>query len=279
MKKIYRCDILQSFINSTCFFTMNANILLPKTVQCLLGLLLLTTSSFAAETPAPAAQIPPASSEIKKPVVATVTKTPATIVQAKTEPTVSIPLEAATVEAFVPKGWKIEQKIEAKLTNDNTPDTILELREQKATTAEADIDRKLLILIKTPQKTFHRAALGEKLLLCPNCFGTLAAAEDGGNANFKVDKGVLIIEQLSGSRETEDRIQRFRYEAKSQRFRLIGEDRILQDRATGDASSKSSNYLTAEEINEVLKQGKIVSTKKTKITVTVKYLEDVDNNQ
>ncbi len=189
----------------------------------------------------------------------------------------AIPEVAATVEAFIPKGWKIEQKIQGQLTKEATVvATVVELREEKPMTAEANIQRKLLVLFTEADKKFHRIGLAEKLLWCPSCFGALFGTE-GGNAEIKIEKGVLIVDQLRGSNETEQYIQRFRYDAKTRRLLLIGQDVIHNNRGSGDSSLQSTNYLTAEQINETVKQHKRVSTQKTKITVKPQYFEDIAN--
>jgi hypothetical protein len=182
-----------------------------------------------------------------------------------------VPEQAKSIEGFVPAGWKIEKKIEGDLTKDNTVDTVLELI-QNPPAAAGDSQRKLLIILQNSDKSLHKAAVAEKLLLCPNCFGTM-----GTNADIKIEKGILIIDHLTGSRETQETTQRFRYEDKSKRFLLIGEDIINNDRLNVDGSStKSINYLTGEQIEEVIKNKK--STKKTtKIPVKPKFIEEVEN--
>jgi hypothetical protein len=182
-----------------------------------------------------------------------------------------VPAQAKTVEGFVPKGWKIEQKIEGDLNKDNIPDTVLELIQQSVP-AEADPQRKLIIILPNKDKALHKAVVAEKLLLCPMCMGAM-----GTNADIRIEKGVLIVEHLTGSRETQDTLQRFRYDDKSGRFLLIGEDIVTNDRLTLDGSSQSSNYLTGEQVIETVKKDKVISKKKSKLPIKPVFIDEVNN--
>lgn len=184
---------------------------------------------------------------------------------------VNVPAQAKTVEGFVPKGWKIEQKIVGDLNKDNIPDTVLELIQQPVA-VDNDPQRKLIIILQNKDKSLHKAVVAEKLLLCPMCMGAM-----GTNADITIVKGVLIVEHLTGSREIQDTIQRFRYEDKSGRFLLIGEDSVTNDRLTLDGLSQSTNYLTGEQVIETVKKEKVVSKKKSKLAVKPTFIEDVSN--
>lgn len=183
-----------------------------------------------------------------------------------------IPEQAKTIEEFVPAGWKMEKKIEGDLNQDNHVDTVLELIQKKPVSAEADVQRILVIVLKQADNTLHKTAVAEKLLLCPSCFGTM-----GTNAEIEIQKGVLIVEHLSGSRETQNITQRFRYEPATKKFLLIGEDSVVVDRLTLNSSSKSTNFLTGEQIDETAKDGKTLSSKKSTVPIKPKFIEEVAN--
>jgi hypothetical protein len=157
------------------------------------------------------------------------------------------------------------------LNKDNIPDTVLELIQQPVA-ADADPQRKLIIILQNKDKSLHKVAVAEKLLACPICMGTV-----GTNADISIVKGVLIVDHLTGSRETQDTIQRFRYDDKSGRFLLIGADIVTNDRLTLDGTSQSTNYLTGEQIIETIKKEKVVSKKKSKLAVKPTFIEDVSN--
>ncbi len=182
-----------------------------------------------------------------------------------------IPEQAKAIEEFVPTNWKIEGKIDGDLNKDTHIDTVLELIQKKPSSAEADLQRLLVIVFKHADNSLHKAAVAEKLLLCPSCFGMM-----GTNANITIEKGVLVVEHLTGSRETQELIQRFRYEEASKRFVLIGEDIVTNDRMTLNGTSKSTNFLTGEQIEEITNNHK--STKKTlKIPMQTKFIEEIIN--
>ena len=76
------------------------------------------------------------------------------------------------------------------------------------------------------------------------------AGAEGGGADIKVVKGVVIVEELWGSRETVKTKLNFRYDSRSKRVVLIGEDIERFDRATGSRLHKSSNLLTGIKLTE-----------------------------
>jgi hypothetical protein len=98
----------------------------------------------------------------------------------------------------------------------------------------------------------------------------------------KIEKGVLIVDQMSGSRDLVHTTLRFRYDPKERRFVFIGEDVEKTDRATGASTVESTNLLTGAKITEKrqydTKQDKdvVVSSKKAKVPARKRYLEDVD---
>ncbi len=183
-----------------------------------------------------------------------------------------IPEHAKTIDGFVPDNWKIEKKIDGDLNQDSHVDTVLELIQKKPVSADADVQRILVIVLKQPDNSLHKVAVAEKLLLCPSCFGTM-----GTNAEIQIQKGVLVVEHLTGSRETQNITQRFRYEPATKKFLLIGEDSVVVDRLTLNSSSKSTNFLTGEQIDETTKEGKVIATKKSTVPVKPKFIEEVAN--
>ncbi len=187
-------------------------------------------------------------------------------------PKIEIIEQAQSPENFVPKNWKIEKKIVGDLTKDKIDDVVLALIQKAPATKEADSQRVLLILVQDAHHLFHKAAVAEKLLLCPSCFGMM-----GDSADIQIEKGVLIVEHFTGSRETQNMVQRFRQDDKSGRFLLIGEDVATNDRLTLDGTRKSSNFLTGEQIDEVFKKNKSVSSKKSKFEIKPVFIEDVTN--
>jgi hypothetical protein len=192
----------------------------------------------------------------------------------KTEPTAEVEKELSD---FVPKGWKIEDQQTGDLNNDSVPDLILQLLSENA--KDEDYDRTLLILFKSQDGSLSKAVEAKKILRCSKCGGMLGT----GLSEIKVEKGVLILDTLYGSRDSVNYILRFRYDAGSKKFQLIGEDIITADRAKGTQETTSINYLTNKKIvtKEVPTEAtgektKVVSEKESKITPQKKYLEEID---
>ncbi len=160
--------------------------------------------------------------------------------------------EGVSVSDFVPSGWRIESAISGDLNGDARPDTVLELIEDLPPTANGmpnERYRALLVLIQTATGRLQRIAAAERLLRCSTCFGMLAGPE-GGGAEIKVDKGVIIVSELWGSREMIHATLRFRYDPSSNHVVLIGEDIERYDRATGARLRESSNFLTGIKLTE-----------------------------
>lgn len=194
-----------------------------------------------------------------------------------------VSVEGNAAQDFVPRGWKIEGQTEGDLNVDSKPDLVLKLIEDlPEETADGALNiryRALLVLLKTENGKLHRAAAADRLLQCTGCGGMMG---NPGGGDITIEKGVLIVSQLSGSRETNDLTQRFRYDPRLKRFVLIGEDLEYRDRATGDSESTSSNYLTGVKTfrkTRLAKSGDreiTVSSKTQRIPVSKRFLEDID---
>ncbi len=194
-----------------------------------------------------------------------------------------VPQEGKTPQDFVPSGWKIEATARGDLDKNGSEDVVLQLVEAKpAESAEGTLterSRALLVLLSSEGGKLRRAGASNRVLYCIGCQGMLGGGEGGV---VKLDKGVLIIDQLRGSRDMVHTTLRFRYDPKEKRFVLIGEDVEQTDRALGSTESQSTNLLTGTKVTEKRqfdqKKNKdvILSSKKEKVPVRKRYLEDVD---
>lgn len=190
-----------------------------------------------------------------------------------------VPKDGKAPTDFVPQGWKIEERIEGDLNADTKPDIVLQLIEDLPEETDGAINdryRALLVLAKMENESYHRLAAADRLLFCSTCFGAL-----NGSPVVEISNGVLIVNHLWGSREMSESTQRFRFDPKSKRFLLIGEDLEETDRGEGTSVRESSNYLTGAMIVEKFrmnKQGDMVkvSTAKRRISKQQKFLEDID---
>jgi hypothetical protein len=176
---------------------------------------------------------------------------------------------------FIPAGWKLEAKTTGDLNKDGLADSILQLVDENPD-AE-DFNRSLVILLKTQNGDFTKAAESKKVIRCSSCGGMLG----GGPADISVKNGVLLIEQMYGSREGTNYLHRLRYEPATKKFRLIGEDVSNFDRLTNESEHTSTNYLTGRQVIKNVKGGEN-DTKETvktkKVALAKKYLEDINYN-
>lgn len=177
---------------------------------------------------------------------------------------------------FVPVGWTEEARTEGDLNGDARPDAVVQLRKENA--EDDDYDRRLLIWFRQSGGGYTKAAESRKILRCTVCGGVLG----GGPADIEIKKGVLTISQMYGSRQATQYLHRFRFEPKTGRFRLIGEDITNYDRATGTSETVSTNYLTGRQITSKMRYDQktdrevTVSSRTKRVPRTRRYLEEID---
>ena len=122
-----------------------------------------------------------------------------------------------------------------------------------------------------------RAAVADKLLQCTRCGGAFYGVSESP-ANVQIEKGIIVVDQDHGSRNLTNTTYRFRYDAASQQFILIGFDYADADRATASVVSESTNYLTGVRI---VTRGKGNRDIKSRSTIPVKKtsIEQVDSEK
>ena len=190
-----------------------------------------------------------------------------------------LPKTASSTSKFVPAGWTLESTVTGDLNGDGVADAVLVFVEK----GEGEGNRALMIAFKNAKGEYERVVTATDVLQCTSCGGML-----GGEKNeptIKIEKGVLIINTLTGSRESTEQTFRFRYDPKVSKFALIGYDEIENDRATGASTNTSTNYLTGVTITKELQYNQktekdVVKTTHTdKVKTPTKYIEDVDYSQ
>ncbi len=205
-----------------------------------------------------------------------------------------LPLAASNPGDFVPRGWMIEAEAGGDLNNDSIPDLAVTLVEQlppasvqqlppgakDSVTGPPERQRALLILFKTQDGRFSRAALANKVLLCTRCGGAFFGVVETPT-NVEITNGVIIINQEYGSRELSKETFRFRYEPETRRFAFIGVDVKSHDRLTGENVTHSINLLTGfklttkTRIDNQTGDEKRTLNKGQRIQRSKKYIEDV----
>lgn len=197
-----------------------------------------------------------------------------------------VPAEGQSARDFVPKGWKVETDTgvtSGDLNKDGAADAALRLIEDlPVESADGTLNtryRALVILLAKPGGGFTRAAVATKLLGCSLCYGALGDQE-GGNIQIAVKNNVLDVSQLSGSREARDLTLRFRHDAATGRFQLIGAELSQWDRLAADGMSISTNYLTGVRVTKSAgptRRGRESTlTKSTRVPRTRRFIEDID---
>jgi hypothetical protein len=195
-----------------------------------------------------------------------------------------VPAEGPSEASFVPAGWRVEQTYRGDLNGDRLADAALKLIEDlphETNGVWTTRHRALVVIFRRASGGFARAAVATRLLYCSTCAGALADPA-GGNVSVEIKNGVLNVAQLSGSREATEHVWRFRHDARAGRFVLIGEDVDDYDRAVGDSTRVSTNYLTGVRVTKVFKVKRagrepvLVSNKRARIQLPRRFLEDID---
>jgi hypothetical protein len=156
----------------------------------------------------------------------------------------ALPKRGATPGAFVPKGWSVEVTVEADLDADQNPDTVLVLLEDGP---EDDRERAALVLLK---RDSGHVLGGSNVGLLP-CWGCSGVKGGDGTPSIEVRKGVLLVDQIAGSRNFTTRLSRFRWHRSRHVFEWIGEDVHSGDAVTGESTDSSCNFLTRECVETV----------------------------
>lgn len=197
----------------------------------------------------------------------------------------ALPQTSKNINEFVPEGWKIEEQKTGDLNADLLPDVALKLIEIPAETAASDNpvsrSRVLMILFKNKTGIFERVAVAKTLLQCTGCGGAFYGVSEAP-ANVKIEKGILIVDQDSGSRNVFSETFKFRYDAKAKKIALIGFDTVDNDRATGATTTESINYITGTKVkktsqyNQQTDKTVAKSNKKSSVAKTPIYLEKIN---
>lgn len=163
-------------------------------------------------------------------------------------PEVSYPTvraRAESVAAFVPRGWRLEQRVDADFDGDAKPDAalVLKLEDERNVVGELDSNPRLLVAVLADAKDFRLVVADHAVIPRhdnPNMDDPFSAISSS--------KGGFLIELRSfanaGSWWAGKTRLRFRYEGGC--FRLIGYDAEGLHRASGQAEATSVNLVTGK---------------------------------
>jgi hypothetical protein len=180
----------------------------------------------------------------------------------------NFPMEAAESVDFIAEGLRQEDVLSADFDDDGREDLAMVLR---GGDSEETARRVLLVLFGT-KDGYRRVGVGD---LDPYPLG---------EASMSAPKNVLVVEDLTGGTTATQSTYRYRYERKTGRMRLIGDDVSLYSRTHQHGmTTVSTNRLTGKRIttiNELVGEGEnavLGADKATTTTVAIEpalYLED-----
>jgi hypothetical protein len=186
------------------------------------------------------------------------------------------PAEGKSLAVFLPKGWTVEDQASGDLNGDGVPDmAVVLVQGGDQSQMEDEPQRALIVLLSHGKENFTLAGINDKFFQCKGCGGI----KEGVVISIK--KGVIVAEQMSGSREFANETWRFRYDPKARRFVIIGRDLETGDGMRGTGTIESNNYLTGLKITENYRYDKngehkiALSTKKEKVPRQTLFMEDV----
>jgi hypothetical protein len=159
----------------------------------------------------------------------------------------TVSVRGARPEAFAPAGWTIAAQAAGDLNGDGRADRVLHLVPRDIPDdgwGDAPETHALVVLLAVRGGGWRRAGVAPRLLLPGMPQYAL---------QLTIRRGVLVVSQHYGWSDVWDLIHRFRLDAPSGRFVLIGRDQSTFHRPNGmyDTWMKSENYLTGVRLDTV----------------------------
>ena len=195
-----------------------------------------------------------------------------------------VPLTGEYPEMFQPDGWIIEAVVPGELTGDQFPDMVVTLVEDLLPQEGGiPVERyKALVMLQGTESGYTLAGVGPRALRCSTCYGMLGGP-DGGWPEIEIQGNVVVIDDLFGSRDAQNLVLKYRWDADRQAFRLIGRDSNYTDRLTLESTYESTNYLTGLTIIEHVTideqtEEEHTTTERIEGEPQVILLQDVDND-
>ncbi len=190
-----------------------------------------------------------------------------------------LPRAGKSLNDFVPRGWSAEAQVSGDLDGDGIPDIaavlVQNVPESGETGADDELGRVLLVLLGDEKEGVVPAGSNDDLLLCRGCGGMRE------HVGIEIVKGVVIVTETGGSRQSTSETWRFRCDPRTRRFVLIGRDSDSRDSAGGKGTQVSLNTLTGLKVTETYRYDKsgehrtTLSTKKEKRPAKTPFMEDV----
>lgn len=189
-----------------------------------------------------------------------------------------LPVRADAPILFAPRGWGIEKRVSGDLNRDSVPDAALVLVESKPARDDANNPapraRALVVLLREG-KGWKRAGFNSSLLLGTRDGGAFYGVVETP-VNVSIARGVLLVNQDNGSRQTTETTHKFRFDAPAKRFYLIGSEKIDNDRLEPYTRSESTNFLTGvRKVTLIRGETERETTKTSRVSRKLRPLESV----
>jgi hypothetical protein len=155
-----------------------------------------------------------------------------------------VPAMGARVGDFVPGGWKVAAEIRGDLNGDGRPDRVVHIVPASSTgyeptgvSAAPETHALLVLLSQGGGGLLRRGGVAARLL---------QPAVPQWGLHLAIGGGVLAVNQNYGTSDVTDVTHRFRWDAGTRRFLLIGRDELAYHRPQEmyDSVKRSENYLT-----------------------------------
>jgi len=160
-------------------------------------------------------------------------------------PMAAVPARGATVQAFVPAGWKAASQVTGDLDGDGRRDRVVHLVPRDTRDAPHGIPpapgaQALLILLAERGGGLRRAGMATRLL---------QTVVPQWRLQLAIRRGVLVVDEDFGLEYEGAFTHRFRFERATGRFRLTRRKRYtLEPGGRHEGVETTENYLTGERL-------------------------------
>jgi hypothetical protein len=189
-----------------------------------------------------------------------------------------VPAAGARVQDLVPGGWRVAQQAIGDLNGDGRADRVLRVVPRSETHDPGDVTagpdgHVIVVLLGEAGGRLRRGGVAPRLL---------KSGMPQYALEMSIRRGVLVVSQHYGMTRVVDLTHRFRWDAATRRFLLIGRDELVFTRPQrmDPQVRRSENYLTGVRLitTGVAENNRIVreSTRRERIPRTRTPMERVD---
>ncbi|EKD42092.1 MAG: hypothetical protein ACD_73C00333G0003 [uncultured bacterium] len=177
----------------------------------------------------------------------------------------TIPSAGKTTASFIPKDWKLKQKVTGDLNKDGLSDAALLL--DAPLNAQGEGGPRILVILFADPNGFKLSTADDTLEICATCGGMLGDPLQ----KFAIERGALVIDVYGGSRDRWGYTFRFRWQNND--WYLIGLTQLTADNLELTSQTIDANWSTGNiEITD-MKQDNETKRKLTKKLPALKLKE------